>query len=261
MAYFSGTIKSEVLDMDTNLHVYLPYDIPKETMQIPAKVLYLLHGQGSNSSSWMRWTSIARYAKDRGIAVIMPEVQRSFYLDMKYGLKYYTYIVKELPQLCQQLFHISDKREDTFIAGLSMGGYGAMRIGFANPEQYGGVASMSGLCDMNILTKMKSEASEEMLGEFVAILGNELEVGQENDLYYLAKELTKLPKAEQSKIFTCCGIQDDLVGLNKQNTAFRDYLNKIGAANYKYMEWDGVHDWKFWDEAIQHVMEYFFDGK
>lgn len=258
MAYFSGTIKSKSLDMDTNLHVLLPYDTPSEQMKTPAKVLYLLHGQGSNSSSWMRWTSIARYAQKKGIAVIMPEVQRTFYLDMKYGLNYNTYVAKELPQLVQSMFQISGKREDTFIAGLSMGGYGAMRIGFDNPKQYAGVASLSGLCDISAFQKVKDQLEPGQIGELIAVLGEDLPIEPKNDIYYLAEQVSNLPENKQPKIYTCCGKQDELFGLYEQNKQFAQFMNKLPLAQYEYEEWDGVHDYNFWDQAIVKVLDYFF---
>lgn len=258
MAHFSGTIKSKTLQMDTHVDILLPFDTMEEGDITPVKVLYLLHGQGSNCSSWMRWTSIARYAQERNIAVVMPEVQRSFYLDMAYGLPYKTYVAQELPKLCETMFHISSKPEDKYIAGLSMGGYGAMRIGFENSGNYAGIASMSGLCDIKTLSEIdRAYFPAFLLSEFSAILGENLELKSTDDIYYLAKEMSKREKIP--KIFTCCGLQDDEkdVDLYKQNIALRSYLEELSLPNYKYMEWDGLHNWKFWDEAIVHVLDYF----
>lgn len=97
-------------------------------------MLYLLHGLSDNHSCWLRRTAVDRYAEEYGIAVVMPEVQRSFYCDMAHGPAYFTYIADELPQICQRLFRLSDKREDTFIAGNSMGGYGALKAALSRPE-------------------------------------------------------------------------------------------------------------------------------
>ena len=102
MASFKGDIKSRALNMDIALNVILPYDHPHDYSKNPCKTLWLLHGQGSSASSWMRWTSIERYAMQHGFAVIMPEVQRSFYRNTAYGMDYFTFVAEELPRLCRE---------------------------------------------------------------------------------------------------------------------------------------------------------------
>ena len=81
------------------------------------------------------------------LIVIMPGAERSFYADMEHGYKYWTYISEELPSIMKSFFPISDKREDTFVAGLSMGGYGAMKLAFNHPERYAAAASLSSAVD------------------------------------------------------------------------------------------------------------------
>ena len=85
-------------------------------------VLYLLHGMSDDHSTWIRRTSVERYATQYGLALVMPNAHRSYYTDMACGLKYWTYVSEELPRLMHTFFKISDRREDTFVAGLSMGG-------------------------------------------------------------------------------------------------------------------------------------------
>lgn len=125
MALFAGSLYAESLGMNTGVTVSLPGERRDRTGDMP--VLYLLHGLSDDHTSWVRRTDIDRYAEEWGVAVIMPEVQRSFYCDMTNGPRYFTYIVDELPALCQRLFRVSARREDNFVAGLSMGGYGAMK--------------------------------------------------------------------------------------------------------------------------------------
>src|SRR4030095_358208 len=97
----------------------------------------------------MRRTSIERYAAARNLAVIMPAVDRSFYQNMERGARYWDFLSEELPDIFRQFFPLSSKRDDTFAAGLSMGGYGALRLGLAKPEQFAAVASLSGALDLN----------------------------------------------------------------------------------------------------------------
>ena len=136
MPCFDGSIFSCALGMTTSLRISLPdrFLIEQESAALP--VLYLLHGLSDDHTAWSRRTSVERYAESAGIAVVMPEVQRSFYTDMVYGLRYFTYIAEELPALCRRLFPLSERREDTFIAGNSMGGYGALKAALRFPERF-----------------------------------------------------------------------------------------------------------------------------
>ncbi len=105
--------------------------------------LWLLHGASDNHTIWQRRTSIERYAAPLGLAVVMPNAHLSSYADMAHGGTYYTYVSKELPEMMRSMFPLSDKREDNFIAGLSMGGAGCMKIGLNNPENYAAIGCLS----------------------------------------------------------------------------------------------------------------------
>ena len=250
MAIFSGTIRSSQLAMDTQLTVILPYDRPAENQPVPCKVLYLLHGLGDNAAAWCRYTAIERYARDAGLAVIMPEVQRSFYTDMKLGIRYFSYVAQELPELAAKLFHISTQRADTFVAGLSMGGYGALKCGLTYPEQYAGCASFSGAVDMDAI--MCKHRTQENAGEFAAVFGEEALIDCDN-LYLLAERCSKLPPEEQPFVFMTCGRQDFLYDIN---ISFKNYLSTIPLP-FHFEEWDGTHEWGFWDASVQKAIGYF----
>ena len=144
MSILRADFYSEQLTMNTSAIIMLPDDIPNSR----ARVLYLLHGLSDNCTGWMRLTGIERYARERKMAVVMPEVQRSFYTDMAYGVNYFSYVAKELPQKMRKMFGFSAKREKNMIAGLSMGGYGALKCALTYPEQYFGCAAFSSACDM-----------------------------------------------------------------------------------------------------------------
>lgn len=144
---------SKALRMNTNITVILPaiafdYKIAGfEDAYIPGmkyQVMHLLHGGSGDDSDFVNFTNIVRYADDNKIAVVMPSVNNSCYTDYEDGTKYFTYVAEELPRMCKTLFPISDKREDTFVAGLSMGSHGAMKIAMNYPEQYAAVLLMSG---------------------------------------------------------------------------------------------------------------------
>lgn len=254
MALFNGVISSEVLGLDTNIIVILPHDRPTENQAEPCKVLYLLHGLSDSAHGWTRYTAIERYAREYGYAVIMPEVSRSFYLDMKYGLKYFTYVSEELPALCQKIFRLSGRREDTFIAGLSMGGYGAMKCALTFPERYAAAASFSGALDLEDVVARAEQ--DNLSDEFRGALGVELEILPEDNLKILADEFTAVPSVDRPELFITCGKQDYIYEHSK---SFSDYLNQL-LIDHRYHEWDGAHEWKFWDKSIEMAIK-FFEGE
>jgi S-formylglutathione hydrolase FrmB len=134
MALIHCNFFSEVLKLSTSMYVILPQRTQNQIgMQGTVKkdkhpTLYLLHGLSDDHTIWLRRTSIERYVANLGLAVVMPEVHRSFYTDMVNGYNYWTFISEELPEIARSFFPLSDKREDNFVAGLSMGGYGAFKL-------------------------------------------------------------------------------------------------------------------------------------
>ena len=254
MASFKGDIKSKALSMDIALNVILPYDHPHDYSQDPCKTLWLLHGQGSSSASWMRWTSIERYAMEHGFAVIMPEVQRSFYRNMEYGLDYFTFVADELPELCRKMFRLSDKREDNYIAGLSMGGYGALKIGLSRPDQYSTIGSFSGAADlMRIFDTMQSTLEPRARAEYQGIFGLEMEPKEDDDILCLTRKHAQLPKEQQCRFFISCGTEDEIPTLYQGNVAYVNLLKELGLEHIRF-EQKGMHEWAVWDEAVREML-------
>ncbi|MBO5868053.1 MAG: esterase family protein, partial [Oscillospiraceae bacterium] len=153
MANLEFQFYSKALKSVTTVSVILP-EIHKTTEGIgrPAgtyKTLYLLHGLSGDHTNWPRKTSIERYANKYGIAVVMPSVGRSWYTDLPNGIQYMTFVAEELPAICRSYFSgMSDRKEDNYIAGLSMGGYGALKIALTYPDAYCGCATLSGALDV-----------------------------------------------------------------------------------------------------------------
>ena len=139
MAFLNCEVFSKTLNMATALRVILP----DEGELGAANTVYLLHGLSDNSSGWTRYTAVEQYARERGLAVVMPEVQRSFYADMAAGLDYFGYVAVELPAMCERMFGLPHERTKRYVMGLSMGGYVAMDIQRLYPETVAGLA----LCD------------------------------------------------------------------------------------------------------------------
>lgn len=236
---------SKVLGTAVSMNVIYP-DLVKTKRQVP--VLYLLHGLLDDHSMWLRKTSIERYTENMEIAVVMPGAHRSFYTDMEHGYKYYSYVCDELPDIICSMFRISDRREDKFIAGLSMGGYGAFKIALANPLKYAAAASLSGVLD--IRGRILKEKLDERRNEFFDIFGSKDLKDSEHDLFYLAGKLSK--KKNKPRLYQCCG-KDDF--LYEENIAFRDYIRDYDF-DYTYEEERGIHEWAYWDKKIKRVLEW-----
>ena len=130
MAFLNCEVFSKTLNMATALRVILP----DEGELGAANTVYLLHGLSDNSSGWTRYTAVEQYARERGLAVVMPEVQRSFYADMAAGLDYFGYVAVELPAMCERMFGLPHERTKRYVMGLSMGGYGALKCALTYPR-------------------------------------------------------------------------------------------------------------------------------
>jgi putative tributyrin esterase len=257
MALLHVNFFSEVLGMSMNMDVILPQSTRG---QIGLKgnrkdgkypVLYLLHGMSDDHTIWQRRTSIERYVSELGIAVVMPTVHLSFYTDMKYGLKYWTFISEELPAICHEFFpNMSDRREDTFAAGLSMGGYGALKLGLRASETFGAVACLSGALDM--ASELKKRTVDDSTGVFRNIFGSYEEmIDSDEDLMAVAIRLKESGKP-LPKIYIWCGKEDFLY---EHNLTAKKRLTELGY-ELTYEESPGDHQWQYWDEKIQRVLEW-----
>ena len=257
MALIHAEFYSDVLELSSSIDVLLPQRRQgrgaAETVawRAPYPVLYLLHGGSGNHTDWQRNTSIERYAAGLGLIVVMPAVQYSFYADQKYGFRYFTYLSEELPAIVRDLFHASDHPEDTFAAGLSMGGYGAFKLGITRPDRFAAVASLSGSLSQRSRILPDSALRNQVMREMAQLtFGSTEEYDRsENDLaWQLERHLdagTTLPKFYQA-----CGTEDHNFEINLAfERQFRDRIDLT------YCEAPGQgHEWSFWDEQIQRVL-------
>lgn len=241
MALLRVEYASKALGMNTSFQVFLPDE--GELAQV--KVVYLLHGLTDNCTGWTRYSSCERYARERGVALVIPEVQRSFYIDGVYGLKYFTYVAQELPAACQRMFGLSMQREKNYVMGLSMGGYGALKCALTYPDRYAGCGSFSGVTDLKAF--MSRQAVPMRSWEFTALLGEGQRVGPENDLAALAEAAKNPPP-----VYLSCGEQDAHYPMN---TAFAEKLTELGIV-HRYDHRTGDHSWDFWDQSIQDCFDY-----
>ena len=238
MACLSWTFHSPSLRMATHAFVVLP-EYPAQ----PQNTLILLHGLSGACDTWNRRTSIERYAQKHNLAVIMPEVQRSWYTDMVYGLPYFTFITDELPRLAANPLRVPVDPAHLYVGGLSMGGYGALKCALTYPERDAGCISLSARCSVQNKLKL-IENDPGQIREWQAILGEDLTVKPENDLYALLARIQK--PAASPRFYVACGTEDFLYSESvEMAAALQQTFDHV-----EYEEWPGVHDWVFWDAAI-----------
>ncbi len=153
MAVIKMNFLSQALRMQTNVTICLPSfsfaDIMqgREDVYVPGmkyQVLWLLHGGTGDDSDYVNFTNIVRYADDNKLAVVMPPDFNAMYNDDPNGAKYFTFVAEELPKMCRAIFPFSDKREDNFVGGLSMGAIGTFKLAVTYPENYAAALCMSG---------------------------------------------------------------------------------------------------------------------
>lgn len=207
-------------------------------------VLYLLHGLSDDCTIWERRTSIERYATEKGIAVVMPEVRRSFYCDEAVGEKYWTYVSEELPELVARTFHVSTAREDTFVAGLSMGGFGAFKLALNHPDRFAAAASLSGALDLPRLDLGDSSGHL-----FERVWNGRPRTGTADDLVGL---LGAVDPSSVPALFLDCGTEDFLAADNRR---FIDAAEQHSVDLTSRLR-PGDHAWEFWDQSIQDVLDW-----
>ena len=249
---------SETLGMLSSMHVLLPQRTIAEmkSKRTPKyKTLYLLHGHSDDHTAWQRWTSIERYAEGLKLAVVMPAVHLSFYNDMAHGGRYWQFISEEVPALVREMFPLSAARRDNFVAGLSMGGYGAFKLALTHPARFAAAASLSGAVDLSEVVRVNKQDPENKawLEEMRTVFGDLSKVpGSKHDLFTLARRAAKAPV--KPRLYQCCGTEDFLY---EDNIRFRDALRKL-PLDLTYEEGPGEHDWAYWDKMIQNVLEWMF---
>ncbi len=233
-----------------NLPLYIILPDPGKMGGIPVakrKVLYLLHGLSDDASAWQRYTAIETLAAAYGLVVVMPSGGRSFYTDQPNGQNYFSYLTGEMPRYLADVFGLTPRREDTFIAGNSMGGYGAFKAALLHPELYTAAASFSGVLSLEIL---KLDPDDLRRHEFSLLFGDlDKLFGSEHDpavwLQRAAQNPSVLPR-----LFIAVGRQEDLYPLSGY---FHTACRSLGVQS-EYHEEDGRHDWFLWDRQIRQFL-------
>ena len=257
MALIQVNYLSKALFRTVPVNVIIPSDkISFETMDyLPAPeggypTLYLLHGLLGNYTDWVSGTRIQRWAEDAGLAVVMPSGDNSFYVNGQTANNDYgAFIGEELPRVMRQMFPLSHRREDTFIAGLSMGGFGAIRNGMKHAETFSRIIGLSAAIHF-FDPDYDSVAGEE------SAFGSLTEAAQTDKNHHVVleqlKERVDAGEVEAPAFYLACGTQDSLMGVN------RSFLADVEAAGFE-VDWDEEdrgHDWDFWDSQIKKVIDW-----
>lgn len=265
MALLQINFMSKALMRTVPIQVILPVDklvfpgMPERENK-PYKTLYLLHGVLGSYTDWLSGTRIQRWAEEKDLVVVMPSGDNAFYVDQPASNNFYgEFIGKELVEITRKMFHLSDKREDTYIAGLSMGGFGAIRNGLKYHETFGCIAGLSSALILEGTLNMTYDAPFFIHNRAYAesCFGNlEEALKSDKNPKVLVKNIKEKMLTDKTvhfpNIYMACGTEDSLLETNRD---FRDLLEENGAP-LTYVEGPGVHDWEFWDTYIKKVLEW-----
>lgn len=261
VSFFSPTLRRTV-----PVTVMLPTDkqLPGEPgyqKAAPYKTLYLLHGAFGSCFDWLSGTRVRPLAQNANLCVVMPSGENKFYADSKISGDYYgTFITKDLVEFIEATFPVSKKREDRFIGGLSMGGFGAMVNGLRHPETFGAICAMSSAFLKARILQSVDDKGKDLFTctEYKTMFGlddvKDFEGGI-HDYEALARKVAK--RSKKPDLYICCGTEDHLIDVNHD---FRDLVTDLGF-NVTYEEWEGEHNWKFWDESIEKIINWLPLGK
>jgi len=214
----------------------------------PFPVWYLLHGLSDDHTAWLRWTSLERYVGDLPLIVVMPDGGRGFYTDSRAdrNAAHETQIVRDLVGFMDGRFRTVAAREGRVISGLSMGGYGALKLALKHPDVFGCAASHSGA-----LLRGSEPGGEpaEWRAEMERIFGPN-PAGGPDDLLALAE---RCAAGSRPELWIDCGVDDFLL---HDNRTFHARLDALGYP-HAYTEYPGAHTWEYWDLHVRDVLGFF----
>ena len=261
MALLTLQYNSMALCRPTRVQLLLPNDVPEmvtetnEHYKRPMKTLVLLHGYTGGCDDWLTGSRVQEISGMYNLAIAMPSGENSFYLNQKgTGRAYGSLVGKELIAYLQKTFGIAMKAEDTFVGGLSMGGFGALHTGLLYPENYSKIFALSSALIVHEVMEMK-EGNDNGTADYDYYKNTfgepkELERSENNPEYIIKQRRAKGETIQP--IFMACGTEDFLL---ENNRSFHDFLKKEGVA-VDYRESPGIHDWKFWNEYLEPAVKW-----
>ena len=258
MAFLQISLMSEALLRTVNVNAIIPVDkvqlpdqaAPPTIQRGNFKTLYLLHGIFGSQVDWINGTMLQRWAEEKNIAVIMPAGENRFYVDQPQTHDFYgRFIGEELVQVTRALFPLSKKKEDTFIGGLSMGAYGAMRNGLKYHETFGAIAALS----MADVVSTSDYSLDFLPSAYLNAVFGDLQAARESDnsIHHLIRT-NATHRWNDQKIYLACGENDCLFGCSERA---RDLL-KANHYDVTFEQGPGGHDWDFWNTYLHHILEW-----
>ena len=250
MALIQMNFLSNALKRTVPVTVILPVDNTALDKTSAFPTLYLLHGLLGSHTDWVHNTRIRQWAEARGLAVVMPSGDNSFYIDqMLPNQDYGEFIGRELVEMTRRSFPLSRDREHTFIAGLSMGGFGAIRNGLKYADTFGYIAGFSSAVR---IFEMAPDTPGRTLFREDLVFGDLEEARKTDKNPRVALLRAKEIQPELPKLYMSCGLQDSLL---ESNRALRDFFLENGVS-LTYREAEGKHDWDFWNDQIQALLDW-----
>ena len=243
MASITLSFHSEALERTVPLRALVPLE---DAPRVPMPAMYHALSQSGSEQDWFQYTRVMLWARAKGLAVFCPAGENGFYVNQAdTGEAYMRYVGEELPAFTRRLFPLSSRREDTFIAGLSMGGYGALNAGLTYPETFGKVAALSAALRPWKRMDKPQGGCVQRPAYARALFGQDTEPW---DTLTLARQCG----ARAPELWLSCGAQDDLL---EENIALVNGLRQAGIPAY-FDQPPGAHNWDFWDREIQRVIDW-----
>ena len=244
MSLIQVSFFSKTLNMYTGANVILP--LPQDAA-VPVRdlpVLYLLHGMSDDFTAWQRKTAVETYALEHNLAVVMPDGGMSSWENMRHGANVRDFFLDELPEVMQRMFPLSAAREKNFIAGCSMGAFGALKFAFARPEAFSAVGCFSG---SHFEYRSENPINRGLLAR---VYDGDIDAADARiEADAKAAAAGKLPLW----IYHSCGDRD-LLRENAEKT--RDFLSALGGAvDYRFDMLPGRHNWTLWNESLRRFIQ------
>ena len=243
MAFATIQYQSGSLGKASAFNIIFPEDA---SLPRPWATYYLLHGLSDDHTIWHRRTSIERYVAGMPLVVVMPDGGRGWYSNAKQGYAYEDDLIKTVVGLVERSFPVKAERSGRAIGGLSMGGYGAVKLALKYPEMFCSANSHSGA-----LGFLRPEAAQQARGispEFEPIFGK-APGGGPDDPFAIVE---KMDHGRIPALRIDCGTEDFLLG---QNRAFHAHLDRL-KVEHEYQEFPGSHDWGYWDLHVREALAF-----
>jgi putative tributyrin esterase len=241
MAFATINYHSRSLQKASSFNIVFPDD-PK--VPRPWSVFYLLHGLSDDHTIWMRRTSIERYVERLPLVVVMPDGGRGWYTNAVQGLAYEDDLIKDVVGLVDRTFPVKAERAGRAIGGLSMGGYGAVKLGLKYPDMFASVNSHSGAVGAPRDPKLIKDLNP----EFERIFGNSPRGGFEDP----AAIVERIDHGLIPALRIDCGTDDFLLD---ENRTFHRLLESMHVP-HEYQEFPGGHNWAYWDTHVQEAVAF-----